>query len=131
MSPIRESEVLTDLDTTSAESVYFLDQLLRIDDDAVPDHAELIGREDAGGDEMDGVSLGSNHHRVAGVRTAVVPHDEVVTVREQIDDFALAFVTPLKTDDGRMTSAMDIRTHANSAWQKGDAPFPVRAARQG
>ena len=37
--------------------------------------------------------------RVAGVRAALVAADEVRALREQIDDLALALVSPLRSDD--------------------------------
>ncbi len=44
------------------------------------------------------VSL-ADDDRVPGVRPALVAADDISTLREQVDDLALALVTPLRADD--------------------------------
>jgi hypothetical protein len=44
---------------------------------------------------------------VAGVGAALVAHDRVVLVAQQVDDLPLGLITPLQTDD---TSRWHVRT---------------------
>src|SRR5260370_28960578 len=48
---------------------------------------------------MDGEAALLVDHRVARIRAAVPADDEVRITREQIDNFALAFVAPMAPDD--------------------------------
>ena len=41
----------------------------------------------------------AHHHGVAGVGAALVAHDDVGLLGEDVDDLALAFVAPLGADD--------------------------------
>ena len=58
-----------------------------------------MGVQDAAGDELQGVALVANHHRVAGVVASLVANDEAVLLRQQVDDLGLALVAPLGADD--------------------------------
>lgn len=49
---------------------------------------------------MDGVALSVDDDGVSCVGAAVVSDDGVVLGGEDVDDFALAFVAPLESDDG-------------------------------
>jgi hypothetical protein len=80
------------------EVVQLGDQNLGIDHTARPDRAPLPG-DDAGWDLPDPVRLPAGHDRVARVRAALVAADEVRLLRQQIDDLALALVSPLRADD--------------------------------
>jgi hypothetical protein len=62
----------------------------------------LVGVEDPGGDQVQGVALAVDDDGVAGVGPAVVADDDVVAVGQQVDDLALALVTPLESDDRRV-----------------------------
>ena len=81
------------------ERVDFLDQDFRIDDHAVADDAELVRVERAGRDQVEDGLLAVDHQRVAGVVAALEANDDIGVVSKQIDDLALALVTPLGTDD--------------------------------
>ena len=73
--------------------------------------------EDARGDvvELEGLAVADD--RVAGVRTALVPADEVGVLRQEIDDLPLAFVPPLGSDD-------------HGRWHRFGAYSPCRATRR-
>ena len=78
----------------------FVEELddLGIDDAAGADHAGLAG-DDAARDLADLERLAARDDRVPRVRTALVAADDVRVLRQQVDDLALAFVTPLRADD--------------------------------
>ena len=72
------------------------EQRLRIDHDAVADDAGDAGMQDAGRDQTED-ELGAVHvDGVPGVVTALIARDDVEARRQQVDDFALAFVAPLR-----------------------------------
>jgi hypothetical protein len=50
----------------------------------------------AAGNQLEDKFLVSDLNRVSGVVSTLVPRHEVEFLREEIDDFALAFVTPLR-----------------------------------
>ncbi len=62
----------------------------------VADNDSHIRVQYAAGDQLKDELLVSDLDGVAGVMPALVPRDEVECLREEIDDFALAFVTPLR-----------------------------------
>ena len=88
------------------ELVELVDENCGIDDAAGADHA-LLAPEDPRGHVLELVRLAVGDDRVAGPGSAVVAADDVRVAREQVDDLALALVTPLRADDHR-------RRHAGS-----------------
>ena len=61
----------------------------------------VLPGDDAGRDLPDLVRLAAGDDRVARVRPALVAADDVRLLREQVDDLALALVSPLRADDHR------------------------------
>src|SRR5262249_49471018 len=64
-------------------------------DHAVADDAELFSAKNSGGHEVQDVLLFANKDRVAGIVAAGVSDNDVRFFREDVDDFAFAFVAPL------------------------------------
>ena len=85
-------------DPAAFEIVDLAEQHLRVDDAAGAEDADLAG-ENPGGKLAELERLAGDDHRVAGVRPTLVAADDVRLLREQVDDLALAFVAPLRTDD--------------------------------
>ena len=80
------------------ELVELADQDVGVDDAAVADHARLAAH-DAARQRADLERLVADDDRVSGVRAALVAADDVRVLREQVDDLALPFVSPLRPDD--------------------------------
>ena len=76
-----------------------LEQRLRIDHHAVAEHARLARMAHARRDQVRDQLLAADHERVAGIRPAAVADDDVGPLGEQVDDLALAFISPLRSDD--------------------------------
>ena len=55
--------------------------------------------QDAGRNEMQDGLVVADHHGVAGVVSSLEAHHPRATLAQEIDDFTLAFVTPLSADD--------------------------------
>ena len=88
-----------DDDLLRREFVDFRNQRPRIDDNAVADDGELARPHHARWQQRQLVRRAANNQRVAGVVTALKAHDNVGTLREPIDNLALALVAPLGTDN--------------------------------
>ena len=86
-------------DATLLQLVDLTDEQARVDDAAGADDADAAGVEDPRRDvvELEGLAVADD--RMTGVRPALVPADDVGVLGEQVDDLALAFVTPLRADD--------------------------------
>ena len=82
------------------QSVDLAQQHLGVDHDTVADHRGAAGREHAGRQQVEGeLPPVREDHGVAGVVAALVPHDVVDLLAEQIGDLALALVAPLGPDE--------------------------------
>ena len=86
------------VDAARGEVVELLEQHLRVDDAAGADHGGLA-RDDAARRLADLERLAAGDDRVPGVRAALVAAHDIRVLGEQVDDLALAFVTPLRPDD--------------------------------
>ena len=86
------------VDAALGQAVHLAAQYARVDDDAVADHAQLAGVEDAGRDQVELERLAVAHDRVAGVVAALEADHGMRPLGKQVDDLALALVAPLGTD---------------------------------
>src|SRR5205085_7244482 len=75
-----------------------LDECQEIDHDPVSNHAPLSAAENARRDEVEDVFRAAVNDRVAGIITALAPDNDVRLGGENVDDLALAFITPLRSD---------------------------------
>ena len=78
-----------------------------LDDDAVADHGHHVVVEDPARDELQGEGLASYDDGVTGVVAALVAHDHLDVLGEQVGQLALPLVAPLGSDhDGRGQSSL-------------------------
>ena len=84
------------------QGVHFLAEDLRVQHHAVADEAEGSGVQNAGRDKMQRVFLALDDDRVSGVVAPGEPHDHLGRGRQQIDNFALAFIAPLRADNNHI-----------------------------
>ena len=66
-----------DGDALLLQTVEFRGNRHGIDDDAVADHANLAGAENAGGDQVQDVLRPVHDHRMAGIVAALAAHDDI------------------------------------------------------
>ena len=81
-------------------------QLLYVNDHAVADDASGIRVNEAGRQQMKFECLAVNDDGVAGIIASCAARDDVVLAAESVDDFALAFVAPLRSEHDS-----NVRTH--------------------
>ena len=75
-----------------------VDEVMRVEHDAVADDRQLAGPHDARGQQRQLVDLVADDERVAGVVAALEAHHDVGLGRQPVDDLALALVAPLGAD---------------------------------
>jgi hypothetical protein len=63
---------------------------------------------DARRDQTQDGFLAADDKRVAGIVTALEANDALSVVRQPVDDFALAFITPLGSHDDDVTPGVHI-----------------------
>ena len=86
------------LHARGAHGLDLLDEVERVHHHAVADDARLALVQDAARDEAQHALLALRDHGVAGVRAALVAHHDVRLVRQDVDDFSFAFISPLGAD---------------------------------
>ncbi len=87
--------VLGDDDVLGFELVDFGGERPGIDDDAIADHGELAGADDAGGQERQLVDVLADDEGVAGVMSTLEADHHIGALRQPIDDLAFALIAPL------------------------------------
>jgi hypothetical protein len=112
-------------DAARLELVQLLEEDARVDDEPGAEHA-LLAPEDPRGHVLELVGLAVGDDGMARIGAALVAAHEIGVLGEQIDDLALALVSPLRADD-------DCRRHDESVCQKNksvkDARLrPIRTA---
>ena len=109
----------TSTETPGGEVVELVDEDRRVDDAARADDA-LLPPEDPRGHVSELRRLAVGDDRVARAGPAVVAADDVRVAREQVDDLALALVSPLRADDHRRGHAGSLtagrRRRAYAGW---------------
>src|SRR4029453_3743143 len=96
---VRRDQEPGGVDTTSDQSINLVEKHGEVDDHAVADHRGAAGGEDARRQQVEGISLISDHDRMTGVVAALVTHHIVDGTAEQIRGLALALVPPLCADE--------------------------------
>jgi hypothetical protein len=90
---------LRGVDAALLEPGELTDEHLGVDHHAVADHRGAPGRQDAGGDQMQGVALAvRGDDGVPRVVAALVAHDVRDAPTEQVGGLALPLVAPLGAD---------------------------------
>ena len=88
-------------DTACGQRIELTKEHIAVDDHAAGDDADLIGVQDARRQQVQNRLLRPvapvDHQRVAGVVSALIPHDEVALLGKEVDHFALPFIAPLGT----------------------------------
>ncbi len=80
------------------QAVNLLEQHFRINDDAVADNRGRVRADDAGRQQVQRIRFVADHHGVARIVAAVEAGNIVDLRADQIGSLALAFVSPLGTD---------------------------------
>ena len=88
-----------DRDPLPRQPLDLVDERVRIDDDAIADDRELARAARPRRQKAQLVADAVDDKGMAGVVAALEAHDDVGALRQPVDDLALAFVAPLRSDD--------------------------------
>src|SRR5882762_4243661 len=86
------------VDARFGERFDFGDEGCGIDYDAGADDGLLLGSQDAAGDELQNEAIFADDYGVPGIVSAGDARDIVKSAVQIVDDFAFAFVAPLRAD---------------------------------
>src|SRR3954471_11058887 len=102
----REMRILTDEEVVrsdrhglAAELCHFFEESEGVNHHAISDDAKFIRPDNATRNKVQDILLPVTDDGVARIAAALCPHHYVTALREVVHDFALAFVSPLETDD--------------------------------
>ena len=124
---IGDQQATVGLDPRRLEAVDLFQQRRRRDHHAVTEHTLLFRVKDPGWDQVEREVPIGELHRMAGVMPALEANDGVETGTNQVDDLALTFVAPLKTDDDGVRHLPALRH--NEARKGTTRSSPARSAR--
>ena len=82
-----------------------LEQRVRIDDDPVADDADDAGVQNSRWNQVEDELLPADVDRVSGVVAALISRDHAKMRRQQVHDFALAFIAPLGAEHTEIHAA--------------------------
>src|SRR5688572_8941848 len=99
MGAVADVESPFHVDAVLDQSVDLLEERVGIEDDAISDRAANAFVQDAAGDLVEDERGVAKVDRVTGIGASLVPDHPRGTLGENIHQLALAFVTPLRTDD--------------------------------
>ena len=110
MGAARDLEI-SGRDASALQTVDLAAHDYRVDDHPVADDSHHCRVEDAGRDQMKGEFAALVLHGVTGIVAALIADHHVRPLGEQVDDFALAFVTPLSAhhyEDRHVSLPIDV-----------------------
>src|SRR3954452_22174889 len=100
---IADSQLAFNVDSGLFQPRNFLKKRGRVDDHPISDDGHHVGSQDSTGDQFQDEFLSSDEHRVACVVAPLVASYRVKLLREQVDDLAFAFVSPLRPQNNQIT----------------------------
>ena len=99
VGPVADPQLAFDANAALLEHVDFPDHAGGIEGHAAGDDAGDVVAENAAGNEGELPGLAVGDDGVAGVGAALITDDDLVVFREDVDELAFGFVTPLQTDN--------------------------------
>jgi hypothetical protein len=97
--PIADAQVSGNVHPRGCQLPYFFEKGNRIDDEAISDHGDFSRMEDAARNQTQDELAVADQDRMASVVPALIANDVVKPVCEQVDELALAFVSPLGSEN--------------------------------
>jgi hypothetical protein len=99
MGILPDPELASRQQAARREQIDLFQQRLRVDDHSFAENAQLSWVQDARRNQVGHQLVAANHQGVPGVGTAAEAHHRVSPHRQDVDNFAFAFVAPLSADD--------------------------------
>jgi hypothetical protein len=98
MRTVAEVQAAVDIDAGFGERFDFGNEGGGINNDARADYSLLLGAQDSAGYELQDEAIFADDDGVTGIVPAGDASDVIESAGEIVDDFAFAFVTPLRAD---------------------------------
>ena len=102
MRAVADAQLIRYIDPGGDQLLDFFVQRQRIDHQPVADYRGLAGMQDAARNQPEHEFTIADEDGVARVMAALIADDVVETVGQQIDQFALAFVAPLRAQNNNI-----------------------------
>ena len=99
---VADEQPVLDVDPVAGKFVELGEQRLGVNDHAVADHADDVRMQNARRDQPQHEFRAVDVHGMAGVVPALVASHQIETRCQQVDDFAFAFVAPLRAKHGEI-----------------------------
>ena len=99
MGAVGDEEPAGGVDAALVQLIQLGEEVLRLQHDAVADHAGDAGVQDAGGNLPQDELAVADDDGVAGVGPALVAHHQVGPLGQHVDQLALPLVSPLGPND--------------------------------
>ncbi len=99
MGAIGDQHPAADIDPAFGQAVEFAEEALGIDHDAVTQHADRGRMQNPARNQPQDKLRVADHDGVAGIGPALIARDDIRSLRNDVDEFALTLVSPLGPDD--------------------------------
>ena len=116
MSAVADEQVAIYIHAGGAQRVHFLDEGEGIEHNSVADDTTATLAQHAAGDELKDELFALDGDGVPGIVAAGITRHQVEALGEDVDNFAFAFVTPLRADDHRCLASFQIVLHPRLAF---------------
>src|SRR5262249_39997260 len=107
---VGDEEPSIQLNSKIAQLLDLVEKCQGIKHNAIPDHAAAVFAQHSAGDELQDELLTADNDGVPGVVSAGVTRNHGKILSKHIDNLALAFITPLRSNDNRCLSLAQICT---------------------
>src|SRR5882724_227151 len=116
MRLVADAQILRGDDNAAGDQLVDLfEERFGVEHDTVADEAHDTGAKDADGEEVGRILFAVDFDGMAGIGAATVTNDHFGMFREEIDDLAFTFISPLKPKHTGV--ALQKRTHAGTAFR--------------
>src|SRR5271166_4277633 len=105
---VADEQIFVDAHASGAQRIHFFDEGKRVEHDPVANYAAAALTQHAAGNELKDELLAMNRDRVSGVVAAGVARYDLEPLRENVNNFAFAFVAPLRADDDRCPASFQL-----------------------
>ena len=112
---IADEEIAVHLDAGRAQGIDFLHEGERIEHDAITDDAAAAFAQHAARNELENKLLALDGNRMSGIVTAGITRNHLEALGQNVNDFAFAFVAPLRSDDDRCLACFQLPLHSRFA----------------
>ena len=98
MSPVADHQTRSTILATGDQTIQFFQQSQWIDDNAGRDHGFDVALKNPGRQQAQLIGLAVKLDGMTSIVASLIPHNDVMTFCQDVDDLALGFVAPLQTN---------------------------------